>query len=180
MASYHYFCCSHWERGQDRCRSPATVWLYAPGGKRVPGGYLCWPCAREIAAEYAEKLGQIWPIRGINEDGTEAENQTRERTTELQGTEVFEDRVRFKWGFHDGTLHAEQNWTRQAPSTDLLYEAGFAAGRESYNTCGRRDSTSDLAWDQYTRAQSRPNHSSSGQDCSSGARSETLLGVAAG
>lgn len=67
----------------------------------------------------------------------------------------FEDRVRFNWGFHDGTLDAEQGWNRSVDGHfDAVYAAGFLEGRASFGGSGAREATSDHAWARYVAAQS--------------------------
>ena len=43
------------------CDDRATVWMYGPDGKLVPGSW-CRPCAERAAKEYREKLGETWPV----------------------------------------------------------------------------------------------------------------------
>ena len=42
------------------CGRSATHVLIAPDGTTVPGGMCCMPCARLIATEYLDKLGERW------------------------------------------------------------------------------------------------------------------------
>ena len=70
----------------------------------------------------------------------------------------FSDRVRFNWGFHDGTWDAERGKPRrvvpfgeQSPDQvsmqwDRFYADGYAAGLESFADLGRRDRSSEGAW----------------------------------
>jgi hypothetical protein len=67
----------------------------------------------------------------------------------------FEDRVRFNWGFHDGTLDAEQGWNRSVDGHfDAVYAAGFLEGRVSFRASGAREATSEHAWARYVTVQS--------------------------
>jgi len=51
--------CSH-VGPSGRCQARATVYLHAPDGLPVPGGYECAPCAEAVIAEYRDKLGEEW------------------------------------------------------------------------------------------------------------------------
>ena len=44
------------------CNRTATVWMYGPDEKRVPGSW-CRPCAERASNEYRDKLGETWPVR---------------------------------------------------------------------------------------------------------------------
>ena len=57
--------CSHWEQGQSRCKNNAEVWIYAPDGKPVPGGWSCQPCADSMIKEYEEKMGEHWTAKPL-------------------------------------------------------------------------------------------------------------------
>jgi hypothetical protein len=63
----------------------------------------------------------------------------------------FEDRVRFNWGFHDGTHSASgavpvRNMHKHP---DNVYAAGYRAGIASFKTLGYRAETSDAAWSEF-------------------------------
>lgn len=62
-------------------------------------------------------------------------------------------RIRFNWGFHDGSADAERDkfqpggiLTPDRPHFDKLYEQGYRAGHESFRLNGKRAATSDAAW----------------------------------
>ena len=59
--------CSNWPRGGKRCERPAEVAMLSPSGDLVPGGYECRACAERSAAEYREKLGEVWQIVSLVE-----------------------------------------------------------------------------------------------------------------
>ena len=65
MNTYQYQKCSYYgnESERTRCHKPADGLLYAPDGKRVPGGYFCQEHGKIITDEYREKIGEIWILR---------------------------------------------------------------------------------------------------------------------
>jgi len=56
--------CNHWTE-RSRCDNAAEVYLVAPDGKDIPGGYCCFQCAVRIINEYLDKLGEVWLLRAI-------------------------------------------------------------------------------------------------------------------
>lgn len=78
-------------------------------------------------------------------------------------TERFSDRVRFNWGFHDATLDAEEGWPdrtaivdgtgirRPLPTDDAAYCEGYRRGQQSFAKLGRREESSEDAWNEFMR-----------------------------
>lgn len=59
----------------------------------------------------------------------------------------FPDRVRFNWGFHDGTAEAERAKVREMDQhPDRTYAAGYVRGVLAWKNLGYRPETSDEAW----------------------------------
>jgi hypothetical protein len=59
----------------------------------------------------------------------------------------FEDRVRFNWGFHDGTGDANGGKVRDVRGHfDPVYADGYNRGVETFRTTGKRPETSEPAW----------------------------------
>lgn len=58
-------CSSHPYVG-NQCRATAAVWLYAPDGEPVPGGWLCLEHGQAITGEYRAKLGEAWALRPLH------------------------------------------------------------------------------------------------------------------
>jgi hypothetical protein len=56
----HYTTCQNWTESGGRCRNEAEVMLYAPDGRKVPGGWECSDCASRVINEYRDKLGEEW------------------------------------------------------------------------------------------------------------------------
>jgi hypothetical protein len=57
--------CSNWPQKQPRCERPAAVEMFAPDGRRCPGGAWCSECAEATVSEYAVKLGEQWTTTKI-------------------------------------------------------------------------------------------------------------------
>lgn len=78
-------------------------------------------------------------------------------------TERFNDRTRFNWGFHDATLDAAEGWPdrtqivdakglrRPLPADDAAYCEGYRRGLASYAKLGRREESSEAAWNEFMR-----------------------------
>lgn len=59
----------------------------------------------------------------------------------------FTPRIRFNWGFHDGTAEAERGSVRNVSSHfDKAYAAGYDAGVAAFRETGTRPESSDAAW----------------------------------
>lgn len=61
---------------------------------------------------------------------------------------LFEDRVRFNGGYHDGAQAQERGWTpewQKGKHFDPVYERAYWAGREDKRT-GVYDGNSSAAW----------------------------------
>lgn len=71
------------------------------------------------------------------------------RTTRKASAPVLEaPRIRFNWGFWDGTQHARMGWgNRWAGKThfDPAYKTGFCIGYAEY-VRGERHETSEACW----------------------------------
>lgn len=65
------------------------------------------------------------------------------------GLPEFPPRVRFNWGFHDGSADAERGrdpqWKPEAHH-DAVYVAGYYGGRDAYRHHGVRPESSDEGW----------------------------------
>lgn len=62
----------------------------------------------------------------------------------------FEDRVRFNWGFHDGSGEASRGHVRSVDGHfDPVYAAGYVAGVKVFQDTGARPELSDAAWRAY-------------------------------
>ena len=62
----------------------------------------------------------------------------------------FPDRVRFNWGFHDGTFDAERAKVRDVSEHfDEAYAAGYVRGVLDWKNTGKRAELSDAAWAAY-------------------------------
>jgi hypothetical protein len=90
---------------------------------------------------------------------TNTQRSAVQLTAELSATAIgasemrkqFEDRVRFNWGFHDGTHSASgavpvRNMHKHP---DDVYAAGYRAGIASFKALGYRAQTSDAAWSEF-------------------------------
>jgi hypothetical protein len=66
-----------------------------------------------------------------------------------------EHRIRFNWGFHDGTADAAANrrplWDGKQ-HYDPVYAKGYEYGRNEYRMTGKRSPTSSDAWNAYKEA----------------------------
>jgi hypothetical protein len=60
--------CNIWEKGK-RCDADANFWLIAPSKKKNPGGLVCKIHGEDIIKEYKEKLGEVWELAEINQEG---------------------------------------------------------------------------------------------------------------
>ncbi|WP_404995403.1 hypothetical protein [Cupriavidus pauculus] len=70
---------------------------------------------------------------------------------QVQSLPQFSDRVRFNWGFHDGTRDKQDNRVRDMDSHyDRAYADGYVRGVLDFHNTGQRSATSDAAWDNYT------------------------------
>ncbi len=65
----------------------------------------------------------------------------------------FSDRVRFNWGFHDGTREAQNpkmsltdGVRDMSTHFDRAYAAGYLAGVADFRATGERCESSDAAW----------------------------------
>lgn len=59
----------------------------------------------------------------------------------------FEARIRFNWGFHDGSAEAERGQVRNvAGHFDKPYATGYRAGVSAFRETGKRPESSDAAW----------------------------------
>ena len=68
----------------------------------------------------------------------------------VQQVPKFDDRVRFNWGFHDGTHDASRGQaTQQNGHFDGVYAAAYRLGVASFDELKIRPETSDDAWRQY-------------------------------
>lgn len=110
---------------------------------------------------------------------TNTQRSAVQLTAELSATAIgasemrkhFEDRVRFNWGFHDGTHSASgavpvRNMHKHP---DDVYAAGYRAGIASFEALGYRAQTSDAAWsefqvDQAAASSDQPTAESSGSN----------------
>jgi len=67
----------------------------------------------------------------------------------------FDDRTRFNWGFHDGTLEASWGDSRIRcvnHHADRSYAEGYKRGVAAYQATRIRPSTSDVAWAEFQTA----------------------------
>ncbi|PRD96816.1 hypothetical protein C6P88_02590 [Burkholderia contaminans] len=63
---------------------------------------------------------------------------------------TFPERVRFNWGFHDGTAEAERAKVRDMEShQDRAYVHGYVRGVLAWKNLGYRPESSDEAWSMY-------------------------------
>ena len=68
----------------------------------------------------------------------------------------FRDRVRFNWGFHDGSYDYMRHQLRDMDKHfDAAYSAGYRAGQAECKNAGSRPETSDNAWAAHV---SKPRH----------------------
>ncbi|MGA5726558.1 hypothetical protein ACPCHQ_21740 [Ralstonia thomasii] len=66
----------------------------------------------------------------------------------------FPDRVRFNWGFHDGTRDKHDGQVRGVDTHyDRVYAAGYVRGVLDFHNTGFRAPTSDQAWASYQAAE---------------------------
>ncbi|TBR71607.1 MAG: hypothetical protein EPN64_19290 [Burkholderiaceae bacterium] len=72
------------------------------------------------------------------------------------GLPEYSPRVRFNWGFHDGTHDAERGhvpeWRPEAHH-DAVYVAGYFGGKDAYRRLGARPQTSDESWAIHTQSE---------------------------
>ena len=62
----------------------------------------------------------------------------------------FPNRVRFNWGFHDGSRDAQDARVRDmAGHYDPEYAAGYVRGVAAFEAEGQRPALSDAAWTAY-------------------------------
>ena len=64
-------------------------------------------------------------------------------------TDLDAPRIRFNWGFHDGTHDAVTDYQRKADTLDCqpqAYQAGYAAGQAEVKRTGTRPDDSGAAW----------------------------------
>ncbi len=62
----------------------------------------------------------------------------------------FSDRVRFNWGFHDGSYdHMRRHVRDVSQHFDAVYAAAYRAGQAACEAAGQRPETSDAAWAAY-------------------------------
>jgi hypothetical protein len=70
---------------------------------------------------------------------------------------VFDDRVRFNWGFHDAQHDLSMGWPNRVTLTapegghnplppDVAYCDGYRAGLADYVATGKRNESSESAW----------------------------------
>ncbi|MGT2457666.1 hypothetical protein ACU4GI_32710 [Cupriavidus basilensis] len=65
-------------------------------------------------------------------------------------TSKFPDRVRFNWGFHDGTRDKEDGRVRDMDAHyDRTYADGYVRGVLDFHNTGERAASSDRAWESY-------------------------------
>lgn len=70
----------------------------------------------------------------------------------IQQVPSFQDRVRFNWGFHDGSREAQCGSVRDmSRHFDPVYAAGYVRGVNEFQARGERPPLSDEAWEQYRR-----------------------------
>jgi len=56
-------------------------------------------------------------------------------------------RIRFNWGFHDGTAEAQRGSLRDVTfHFDKVYAEGYRAGIEAFCATGTRPESSEAAW----------------------------------
>lgn len=53
--------CSCYPSGKQ-CQNLSDFWLFAPEGRRNPGGCVCREHGRAIVEEYSQKLGETWTL----------------------------------------------------------------------------------------------------------------------
>lgn len=62
----------------------------------------------------------------------------------------YEPRVRFNWGFHDGTCDAQWSSERDVSNHfDFVYAEGYRAGIKAFSDTGVRPESSDSAWEDW-------------------------------
>lgn len=62
----------------------------------------------------------------------------------------FEDRVRFNWGFHDGSRDGQEAKVRDMDTHyDKAYASGYVRGVLAWKNLGHRPENSDAAWLEY-------------------------------
>lgn len=61
---------------------------------------------------------------------------------------IWTKRVRFNYGYHDGTLAEQNKWPNKLSHFDKWYFEGYKLGRRDYFEQGIRPETSDKAWEE--------------------------------
>ncbi len=95
-----------------------------------------------------ELLREIRTTKG----GLKAQRKQPQLTVEVKRSDgtTFPDRVRFNWGFHDGTAEAERAKVRDMESNqDRSYAHGYVRGVLAWKNLGYRPESSDEAWSMY-------------------------------
>jgi len=82
----------------ERCYQPATHKMISPVGQPVPGGLVCIEHGKLAIDEYAQKLGQHWYLRSIDEHGR-LTNEIVEPDFEPTWPEHYEQTIRCKGWF---------------------------------------------------------------------------------
>ena len=100
----------------ERCFRTATVRLYNPKGKPVPGPAMCAGCAQEVIDEYRAKVGEVWTFKPIPHDPTQGWNSRFVQYARVHGRtpeeQLAHDQIAFPGGVMAGyIIWNDRKWT---------------------------------------------------------------------
>ncbi|HGF4014043.1 hypothetical protein [Burkholderia vietnamiensis] len=136
-------------RGRPDYDDAYEVILYNSEGEKNSWSGKPDPAATAHVGPEQDKATFLKMVEEALERGTPSDVLTiMKRNGQRNGS--FPERVRFNWGFHDGTAEAERAAVRDMEGhQDRAYAHGYVRGVLAWKNLGYRPETSDEAWSAY-------------------------------
>ena len=133
-------------RGRPDYDDAYEVILYNSEGEKNSWSGKPDPAATAHVGPEQDKATFLKMVEEALERGTPSDVLTiMKRNGQRNGS--FPERVRFNWGFHDGTAEAERAAVRDMEGhQDRAYAHGYVRGVLAWKNLGYRPETSDEAW----------------------------------
>lgn len=136
-------------RGRPDYDDAYEVVLYNSEGEKNSWSGKPEPAATAYVGPEQDKARFLKMVEEALERGTPSDILTIMKGNR-QHNRSFPERVRFNWGFHDGTGEAERAAVRgMEDHQDRAYANGYVRGVLAWKNLGYRPETSDEAWSTY-------------------------------